>query len=99
MLCCGESGIMYGREPAERRYHLIPMGQPEFEKIPNMKTVGIMLRPTRAPWSTGKAVIIYRDFFVLKVLWETRKRGVYGSKLIKKMHYWPKGVHGDGIHN
>ena len=26
-----------------------------------------------------------------------RRRGVYGSSLIKKRRYWPRGVHRDGI--
>ena len=26
-----------------------------------------------------------------------RKRGVYGSELMKKSHYWPRGVHRNGI--
>ena len=42
-ICCGESGIMYGWDIFEGRDHPIPMGRPEFETIPNMKTVGLML--------------------------------------------------------
>ena len=75
------------------------MGRPEFETSPNMKTVGLMLRLTRARWSTGKAVIIDSGLCVLKGLLEMRKRGVYGSALIKKRRYWPSGVHGDGIND
>ena len=96
-ICCGESGIMYGWEIVERRYNLIPMGQPEFETSTNMKTVGLMRRLTRALWSTGKAVIMDSVFCVLKGLLEMRKRGVCGSALIKKRCYWPKGVHEDDI--
>ena len=95
----GESGIMYGWEIVEGRDHPIPMGRPEFETSPNMKTVGLMLRLTRARWSTGKAVIIDSGLCVLKGLLEMRKRGVYGSALIKKRRYWPSGVHGDGIND
>ena len=65
-ICCGESGIMYGWEIVEGRDHPIPMGRPEFETSPNMKTVGVMLRLTRALWSTGKAVITDSGFCVLK---------------------------------
>ena len=39
------------------------------------------------------------NFCVLKVILETIKRAVYGSALIKKRRYWPKGVHEDGIND
>ena len=90
---------MYVWVIVEGRDHPIPMGRPEFETSPNMKTIGIMLRLTRALWSTGKAVIMDGGFCVLKGLLEMRKRGVYGSTLIKKRCYWPSGVHGDGIND
>ena len=35
-----------------------------------------------------------RGFCVLKEQLETRKRGVYGSALIKKRCYWSMGVYG-----
>ena len=28
-----------------------------------------------------------------------RKRGVYGSALIKMRRYWPRGVYGDGVYD
>ena len=74
-ICCGESGIMYIWDIIEVRNHPIPIEQPEFETSPNMKTVGIMLRLTRAMWSTGKAVAIYNGFCVLKGLLEMSNRG------------------------
>ena len=49
-----------------------------------MKMVGLMLRLTRALWSTGKTVPTGSSFCVLKGLLETRKRGVYVSELIKR---------------
>ena len=64
-----------------------------------MKTVGIMLRLTRALWSTGKSMIMDIGFFVLKGLLEIRKRGVYGCALIKKRRYWPMGVYVDSIND
>ena len=42
-LFCGESAIMYGWEIIDGRYHLIPMGRPEFETIPNMKIIGLVI--------------------------------------------------------
>ena len=85
-ICCGESGIMYGWYIVQGMDYLIPMGRPEFQTSPNMKTVRLMLRLMRALWSTGKAVIMDSLFCVLKGLLETRKRGVYVSELIKIIH-------------
>ena len=42
-------------------------------------------------------VIIDSGFCVLTEILEMTKRGVYGCELVKKRHYWPRGVHGDGI--
>ena len=49
-----------------------------------MKTVGLMLRLTRALLSPGKAEITDGCFSPLKVLLEMRERGFYGSALIKR---------------
>ena len=83
-ICCGEIGIMYGWEIVEGKYHTIPMGRPEFETSPNMKTVVLMLQLTILLWITGKEVIMYRGFCVLKGLLELKKRVVYGSRLINR---------------
>ena len=66
------------------------MVRPEFETNTNMNTVGLMIGLTRVMWSTGKAVITDSGFYVLKGLLETRKRGVYGSELIKNRRFWPR---------
>ena len=63
---------------------MIKMRRPEFETSPNMKIVGLMLRLMRALWRTGKAVIMDSSFCVLKGILEMRKRGFYGSVLIKR---------------
>ena len=65
-ICCGKSGIMYGWDIVEGRDNTIPMGRPEFETSPNMKTFGLVLRLTKTLWSTGKTVIIDSGFCVLK---------------------------------
>ena len=59
--------------------------------------VGLMLRLTRALCSNVNEVITDIIFCVLKVLLEMSKRGVYGSALIKKSRYCPKGVHVEAI--
>ena len=63
------------------------MGRPEFETSPNMKMVGLMLTLMSVQWSTGMSVIMDSGFCVLKGPLEMRKRGVYGSALIKKRRY------------
>ena len=64
-----------------------------------MKMVGLMLRLTIALWSTGKAVITDSGFCVLKGISGIRKRGVYGSALIKNRRYWTRGVYGDAVND
>ena len=73
------------------------MGIPKFETIPNVKTFGLIIRLTRVLWSAGKSVVLDIGVCVLKGLLEEKKRGVYGSALIKKSHYWPRRVHRDDI--
>ena len=90
---------MYGWKIVKRRDYPIPMGRPEFETSPNMKTVVIMLRLMRALCITRKAVIMNSVFCFRKGLLEMRKRGVYGSVLIKKRLYLPRGVYGDAIND
>ena len=96
-LSCGEIGIIHGWDIFKGSHRLIPMGIPNFETSPYKKTTGIMLRLARALWITGKAVVMDRIFCVLKGLLEMRKRGVCVNASIKKIRYWPWGVHGDGI--
>ena len=99
IICCGENGIIYYCYIVEGRDYLIPMGRPEFETSPNMKMVGIIIWLMISLWSTDKTVIMDSKFCVLKRILGIRKRGVYGSVLIKKRRYWPTGVHGDGIND
>ena len=65
-LCCGESVIMYGWVIVEGRYHLIPMGRPEFETSTNMNTVELMLQLTIVLWGTGMEVKMDSVFCFLK---------------------------------
>ena len=59
------------------------MGRPQFKTSPNTNMVGLMLRLTRALWSTGKAVITESGFCFLKGLLEIGKVFLNGSELIK----------------
>ena len=76
-ICCGEIVIMYVWDIVEGRYHTIKMGRPEFETIPNMMMVVLIIFPTRYLWRTGKSVIMETGFFIPKGQQEKRNRGVY----------------------
>ena len=54
----------------------------------------IMCRPI---FGSGKDVVLDSVFFVNKFITELEAKGVYAAALIKKRHYWPKGVPGDLI--
>ena len=54
--------IMYVWEILKSIYNPIPMGRHEFETSSNMNMVGLVLCLIRSPWSTGKAVIMYKCF-------------------------------------
>ena len=86
---------MYVWEIVEGRGFPIPIGRAKLETIPNTKVIGLVLRLTGVKWRTGKAVIMYSSFCVLKVILEIRKKGVYRSTFIKMRLYWYRGVHGD----
>ena len=74
------------------------MGRPGFDTSSNMKTVVLITRLTTDLWNTFKAAIMDSGLCVLKVILETRKRGVYGSTLIKNIILaW--GGHVDGIND
>ena len=59
----------------------------EFETSSNINMVGLKIILTRSLWRTRKAVIMDSCFCVLERLFEMRKRGVYGSVLIKNRRY------------
>ena len=58
-----------------------------------MREIGLMIPVMRSICITGKVVIMDRNFYLLKLISEMRKRGFYGSALIKKRRYWPRGFH------
>ena len=74
---------MHKWDIVEGRYHKIPMGRPQLKTIPNIYKVGLVLQLTRSLWSTGKELIRDRGFYVLKGPLQIRKRGAYGSTLIR----------------
>ena len=93
-ICCTLCGIMFGIDLVEGKDQ--PPNRPkEFDDLG--KTVGKMLRLTKCLNGTGTIVIMDSGFCVLKGLVEMRKRGVFGSAMIKKRRYWPKHVDGEAI--
>ena len=83
-ICCGEIGIMYGWGIFDGRDHPITMRRPEFETSPNIKTVGLMIKLTRALWRTGKEVITDSDLYVLKGLLKKKEEGGLWKCIDKK---------------
>ena len=47
--------------------------------------------------NTGKGVVMYSGFCVLKEILEMRKGGVYAIGLVKNRHNWHRGIHRDSI--
>ena len=56
-----------------------------------------MLRMCRPIFGSGKAVILASGFCVAKGVTDFEAKCVYVAALIKKWHYWMKGVPGDFI--
>ena len=81
--------IVEGRDRPHER------GRTEFGEIG--KTVGTMLGCTKPIWNCAKVVIMDSGFCVTKGLVQLRKKGVFGSALIKKCRYWPADIKGDAI--
>ena len=52
---------------------------------------------TKPLWRTTKIVILGSGFYVLKVIAELRKNGVFALSLIKKRCYWPKFIKGNDV--
>ena len=94
-VCCSMSGIMwaiklvYGKDTLPQRERA--------EHAEKGKTVGLLLRITKAIHGSGKVVILDSGFCVLEGIVHLWKVGVYASALIKKRRYWPKYIKGDDI--
>ena len=59
--------------------------------------VSIMLRIFRPIFGSEKDVVLDSGFCVSKGIADPEAKGVYAAAMIKKRHYWPKGVPGDLI--
>jgi len=94
-ICCGLSGIMFGVELVEGKDRPTALPQPEHEQ--HGKTVGLLVRLTKALWHTGKLVVLDSGFCVVKGIIALRNKGVFAAALIKKRRYWPKFIDGNAI--
>ena len=62
----------------------------DFEDL-GRKTVGLLLRMMKSYFATGRYVIFYSGFCVLKGLFQLRKKGVFAFAVMKR-RYWPEMV-------
>ena len=92
---CGLSTIMWFVQIVEGRDHPCERRRPDYGEIGN--TVGKMMWCTRHIWNCEKVVIVDSGFCVTKGLVDLRKKGVFGSELIKKRRYWPENIKCDAI--
>ena len=60
-------------------------------------TVGLILWMCKTLYGTCKVIVMESDFCVSRGIVELERKGVYGASMIKKKHYWPKGVPGVAI--
>ena len=81
----------------EGKDHPQQLGKKEYDELG--KTVSLMLRMCKPIFGIGKAVVLNSGFCVSKGITELEAKGVYSRALIKKRHYWPKGVPRDLIDN
>ena len=96
-VCCSTLGIMWGMELVEGKDapHAAEHPKPKYNNHGN--AVGLLLRILEPIFTRGSVVVLDSGFCVLKGIIELKKRGVYASALIKKCHYWPKYIKGNGI--
>ena len=70
-------------------------GRPEFDEIG--KIVVTILRCTRPICNCSNFVTMDSGLCVTKGLVNIRKKGVFGTALIKKRRYWLENIKGDAI--
>ena len=67
-----------------------PLFQKEYNELG--KTVSLMLRMCRPIFVSDKAIVLDNVFCVAKGITDIKAKDIYATALIKKRHYWPKGV-------
>ena len=94
-IACELLKIMWFAEIVEGKYPPCGRVRPEFYEIG--KTVVTMLRCTRPICNRENLVIMDSGFCVTKGLVKLRKKGVFGTAIIKKRRYWLANIKGDTI--
>ena len=96
-ICCGDIRILYRWKLVDRKYSQKGLGSPQFETVLGTYTMALMCMMNKSLWVTGKKVIMYSCFYVLKGFIGVYYIGFYGSRAVKKCNYWPSGIYGDQI--
>eukprot|EP00051_Salpingoeca_urceolata_P019793 m.292176 g.292176 ORF g.292176 m.292176 type:complete len:383 (+) comp19483_c0_seq3:1492-2640(+) len=96
-VACGKTAVITAIELVEGkdRPSSGPHATPEF--VDKGKTVGLLLRMTKALWGSSRVVILDSGFCVLDGIIELAKRGLFSTAQIKKKGHWPKGIQGNSI--
>ena len=76
---------MYAMEMVEGKDH--PREIPKDDTHSKGTTPGLLLRLTRALYSSGKVLVLDSGFCVFRAILELMKVGVYAGALIKKRRY------------
>ena len=82
--------VIYNVDIMEGKDRPIVMVKKDFDE--KGVAAGLMISTTKKLWEKGKAVITDSGLYILGVLISMVKKGVFGSVLIKKRRYWPKGA-------
>ncbi len=83
-MCCGKSEVMLNVEMVEGK------DRPR-------ALIHLLLWMVKKNFTIGRYVILDSGFFVLRVIVELKKEGVFAGALIKKQHYWLSLVPGEAI--
>ena len=67
----------------------------ESEAVLLKSTMSLIWRMNKLLWGTGKMVIVFNGFCVIKGLIGMYDIGVYGSAVAKTCRYRPAGIYGD----
>lgn len=82
-IACGKSGILFFVELVKGQDRPAWMGNKKYDEKGG-PTVGLMLRMTEPIWHSSRVVVMDSGFCVLLGVIELKKKGLFGTALIKK---------------
>ena len=91
-ICCGLTYILWRSHIVEGKDCPQTLGQKEYNEL--RKMLSLMLRMCIPIFGSDKAYVLDILFCIDKGTTELEAKGVYAADLIKKRHYFPKGVPG-----